>query len=84
VGTAAPLILDRKVAGSLVCDRKRDARLERQVTTDSADEYRKKADECREQAERSISPIDKSAWLRIAEQWLKLAQETDAAQTKGR
>ncbi len=40
----------------------------------SAKEYRDRADEAREQAERSFRPTDKEAWLRIAEEWMKLAQ----------
>jgi hypothetical protein len=35
--------------------------------------FRKQADEAREQAGRALSPLDKEAWLRVAEEWLKLA-----------
>jgi hypothetical protein len=35
--------------------------------------FRKQAEEAREQAAKAISPLDKEAWLRIAEEWLKLA-----------
>jgi hypothetical protein len=35
------------------------------------------ADEARKQAERSINRLDKERWLRIAEDWLKLAQSED-------
>ena len=38
-----------------------------------ADRYRKQAEEARQQAKKAISPLDKEAWLRIAEEWLKLA-----------
>jgi hypothetical protein len=38
---------------------------------DEADRFRKQAEECREQA--VVSPLDKEAWLRVAEEWLKLA-----------
>jgi hypothetical protein len=41
--------------------------------SDEADRFRKQADECREQAAKAISPLDKEAWLRVAEEWLKLA-----------
>jgi hypothetical protein len=54
------------------------------MPADDADEDRKMADECREQAKKVVNPTDKSAWLRIAEQWLKLAQEMYATQTKRR
>jgi hypothetical protein len=36
-----------------------------------------KAKECREQAVKAISPLDKEAWLRTAEEWLKLAVSTE-------
>ena len=35
--------------------------------------FRKQAEECREQAAKAVSPLDKEAWLRVAEEWLKLA-----------
>ena len=37
--------------------------------------YRAKAEECRKQAENSLSSFDKEAWLRLAEDWTKMAQE---------
>ena len=40
--------------------------------TDAA-KYRKQAEECREQAAKAISPLDSEAWLKVAEEWLKLA-----------
>ena len=40
----------------------------------SAEEYRHKASEARKQAELSWRPSDREAWLRIAEEWMKLAQ----------
>jgi hypothetical protein len=39
--------------------------------------FRKQAEECREQAAKAVSPLDKEAWLRVAEEWLKLAQTID-------
>jgi hypothetical protein len=44
--------------------------------TDSA-RFRKQAEECREQAAKALSPLDKEAWLRVAEEWLKLALAAD-------
>jgi hypothetical protein len=38
---------------------------------------KKQAKECRLQAEKAVSPLDKEAWLRVAEEWLKLALSTD-------
>ena len=42
----------------------------------SAD-YLDRVRETRGQAERSFRPSDKEAWLRIAEEWMKLAQTSD-------
>jgi hypothetical protein len=39
--------------------------------------FREQAKECVEQAERSISPLDKETWLRVAAEWMKLAQSID-------
>lgn len=39
--------------------------------------FRKQAEECREQAAKAVSPLDKEAWLRVAEEWLKLALSTE-------
>jgi hypothetical protein len=41
--------------------------------SNEADRFRKQANEAREQAAKSISPLDKEAWLRVAEERLKLA-----------
>jgi hypothetical protein len=35
--------------------------------------------DCRPQAERSLNPLDKEHWLKIAEEWLKLAQDSGTA-----
>jgi hypothetical protein len=39
--------------------------------------YRAQAEECRQQTERAISPLDKEAWLRVAGEWIKLAQAAE-------
>jgi hypothetical protein len=39
-----------------------------------ADEFRKQAIEARQMAARSLKQEDKAIWLRLAEDWLKLAQ----------
>jgi hypothetical protein len=44
--------------------------------------FRAQAEECRQQAERAISLLDKESWLRVAGEWIKLAQ--DAEQRRGR
>jgi len=41
--------------------------------SDDIDKFRKRAEEAKEHADRSVSPLDKKAWLQVAEEWLKLA-----------
>jgi hypothetical protein len=41
--------------------------------TADATKFRKQANEAREQAAKSISPLDKEAWLRLAAELLDLA-----------
>jgi len=43
-----------------------------------ADRFRKIADECSEEAERAHSPLDKERWLKLAGNWITMAQEADA------
>jgi hypothetical protein len=35
--------------------------------------FRKQAEEATDEAAKAISPLNKAEWLRIAEEWLKLA-----------
>ena len=42
-----------------------------------ADEYRRKAVECQQQAKKSITPLDRQHWLRLAEHWLKMGEVVD-------
>jgi hypothetical protein len=39
--------------------------------------FRAQADDCRQQAERAINLLDKEAWLRLAGEWIKLAQASE-------
>ena len=48
-----------------------------------ADEFRKNANECRQQAAKAFNPLDKERWLKIAEHWLRMAQEADAPPITG-
>jgi len=36
---------------------------------DDAERFRKQAEQAREHAARAYSPLDKEAWLRVAEEW---------------
>ncbi len=41
------------------------------------DKFRREAQECRQNAKQARSPVDREAWLRLAEDWLKLARGED-------
>jgi hypothetical protein len=45
---------------------------------DSAERYRQNADDCRQRSLQARTPADKANWLKIAEEWQKLAEEVDA------
>jgi hypothetical protein len=47
------------------------------MANDDANRFREQAEECRQQAEKATSPLDKEAWLRVAGEWIKLAQAAD-------
>jgi hypothetical protein len=47
------------------------------MSEDDVATFRKYAEEAIEQAARSTSPIEKRAWLQLAEGWLKLASLAD-------
>jgi hypothetical protein len=47
------------------------------MSEDDAARFRKQAEECREQAAKAFSPLDKEAWLRTAEEWIKLAMSVE-------
>ena len=44
--------------------------------------FRYQAKEAREMAEKSISALDKEEWLRLAGEWLKLAQDVESRRPK--
>ena len=47
------------------------------MSDDDAARFRKQAEECREQAAKAVSSLDKEAWLRVAEEWHKLASSAE-------
>ena len=51
-------------------------------------EYLRTAAECRELADKAMSPTDRAHWLKLAEQWLVMADEAeehpDAFKASGR
>ena len=44
-----------------------------------ADEFRKRAEECRQLAATVSNPLDRAFWLRLAEDWMNIAQESERA-----
>jgi hypothetical protein len=42
-----------------------------------ADRYREEAEECRKLADSAVSQHDKEAWLRLAADWIKLAENAE-------
>jgi hypothetical protein len=47
------------------------------MSDDYAAMFRKQAEECRAHAAEAVNPIDKEAWLRLAEEWPKMASSVD-------
>ncbi|MEK9285264.1 hypothetical protein MTR72_37620 [Bradyrhizobium sp. ISRA442] len=42
-----------------------------------AERFRKEAEECRQMAARAINPADRDGWLKLADDWIKLASEAE-------
>lgn len=42
-----------------------------------AKQFRLEAEACRRLAEQAFSPVDKEAWLALAEDWMKLAEDAE-------
>jgi hypothetical protein len=49
------------------------------MSDDPAERYRKNTEVCRHRAAQALKPEDKARWLKISEDWQKLAEEVDAA-----
>jgi hypothetical protein len=47
------------------------------MSVSDVDRFRKEAEEARRQAERAISSLDKEERLRVAAEWIKLAQDAE-------
>jgi hypothetical protein len=43
-----------------------------------ADQFRRQAQDCKERAAGARHPVDEDAWLKLAEEWLSLAQADEA------
>jgi hypothetical protein len=47
------------------------------MTETDAQRFRKQAEECHELAAKAFSQLDREAWLRLAADWIKLAQSAE-------
>jgi hypothetical protein len=47
------------------------------MSASDVDRFRREAEEARLQAERAFNPLDKEEWLRVASEWIKLAQDAE-------
>jgi len=45
--------------------------------SEDAARYREQAEQALQFAEKSINPLDREVWLRVADEWLKLAQSAE-------
>jgi hypothetical protein len=52
------------------------------MTETDAERFRKEAEECCKLAERSVSQLDKESWLRLADDWIKLAEGAEERRAK--
>ena len=52
------------------------------MTNTNAERYRKQAEECRKLAKKSANQFDKKAWLRLADDWIKLAEADEERRAK--
>jgi hypothetical protein len=51
------------------------------MVNSDADQFRRQAKECRQLTAGALKPVVKAFWLRLAEDWLKLAQAADKPAT---
>lgn len=50
------------------------------MSGEDVERFRKHADGCHQRAQRAINPLDKEAWLLLADDWIKLAQAAEERQ----
>ena len=54
-------------------------RVEKAVATGTvAQRFREEAEKCRQQAARAVSELEREEWLRLAADWIKLAEQAEA------
>jgi hypothetical protein len=52
------------------------------MTEDDTEQFRQQAEECRREAEKAITPWTREAWLKLAADWLRLAQDIVARRNR--
>ena len=57
----------------------RASRVEDDQQVDLLDAYRASADECQKNADKAVDPEAKATWLKLAKEWRKLCERTQAA-----
>jgi hypothetical protein len=48
------------------------------MSNERAEACRSSAEDCRRQAARALNPSDRERWLRIAQEWIQLAEAAEA------
>ena len=48
------------------------------MTETDAEMFRKQAEECRQMAARAINPDEREGWLKLAADWLRLAERAES------
>jgi hypothetical protein len=47
------------------------------MAEEDAERFREEAEECRKEADQALSPLDREAWLKLAADWSRLAQQAE-------
>ena len=46
--------------------------------SEKSDKFRRFAKEARQHAEKSVTPVEKDRWIKIAERWERMAEDAEA------
>jgi hypothetical protein len=52
------------------------------MPTINTNKFRHEAEDCRRNARQAANPIDRESWLRLADDWMKLARDEEDLRTK--
>jgi len=69
--------LDHQLCDECLVRRLTGLRYLNPVGDSDADRFRREAEECRQMAAQALHPVDKDAWLKLAADWLKLAEKAE-------